>query len=386
MVSSAIFSINIPVRTYAAEKNITNEANLNIKQVKEDVYNLFANSNHTALNTNCYKTIDMARLEVNALPESQEKLDLVNLMYQVFDIYLEQNNIKSVRKRVEELFANKEQNILKSNVTKAEISSILKLMDSFKLPKNSSVAKERLYELQRASRALDQKQIIVDIPDTNFAAILNRRLGKNKMDYITKAELATITDLDINDTRVKDWHGIEYTNLKSLRLDATKLTYADEDNTWGVLRPASYHKTSQVKNIFIKNCSQEFFNSARWNKAWYPYLEKLNISGGSIYNIYGINNIIDDVRIENQKLTGTLSHLPWDESSYEGEGIAFISGKNRKLPDLKISDGGKLNSPYWINWTKKQLIQSKKDYVSCSWDDGTFSGEMIFNIPKSVKE
>jgi len=80
--------------------------------------------------------------------------------------------------------------------------------------------------------ALAAEDDVVYIPDKNFKAMLNEKLGvKDTAADITEGQLATITSLTItDDDKVKDIMGIEYcTNITSLTLKKIPITDSNKE-------------------------------------------------------------------------------------------------------------------------------------------------------------
>ena len=70
-----------------------------------------------------------------------------------------------------------------------------------------------------SAKNTSEGSVIIDIPDENLKAGINKALGKNSYEVITKAELESIESLDLSELRIKNLKGIENCiNLTSLDL------------------------------------------------------------------------------------------------------------------------------------------------------------------------
>lgn len=392
ILSTTISSV-LSTHTYAVENTPISTEAVKVQQMKsstesqlmQNILDLFSDNSHTKIaSTSCEFQSRIYELceQVKKLPESQEKLDLSELLYLAENLYFEAKGSLSLRQRAEKInecinqyFVDSNHNSLTTNFENLYYGGLYDVVLRYQqlgFPDNTPSIKKDFGDIKHVYELYKAGKILVNIPDENFQKAINHELGlpENNSNF-EKAQLATIKDLDLMNYKVKDLTGInEMHNLSTLKLE-------DRDGIdFGIMTYSKEATLSSLKTLIVKNMSQSNVDSVRW----LPNLQTFEANGGNVQDASLIIDHVPNVKINNQKIIAPkhkLTDLGLNVSLYN----LLISnyGVDRlccQLDSFKLSNNGLLANNTAI-WTKSDLENLQIKQVSTSWNTDKFSGEYI---------
>lgn len=354
-------------------------------ELLKNILALFTNDSHSKIaNTSCgfqYEIDDLCE-QVKKLPESQEKLELSELLYLANNLYFEARGVLSLRERAKNVnenlnnyFVDNNHNSLTSDCEDFYYGGLYDVVIRYQklgLPENTPSIEKDFGNIKHAYELFKEGKILVNIPDRNFQRALNDKLKlpENNSNF-EESQLETITDLDLTNYTIKDLTGINALhNLSTLKLEDR------EGINLGILVYSKETTLSSLKTLVVKNMSQDNVYPVRW----LPNLKTFKADGGNVSDASPIIDNVPNVKITNQKIIAPkqkLNDLGLNILLYN----LLISnyGVNRlccQLDSFKLSNNGHIINNTAI-WGKNDLKNLQTKQVSASWNSDKFSGEYI---------
>lgn len=395
MISTTMLGTVGGIDAFATEKqqDLTGIQTSSLKEATRNVNALFKDEKHKEIaNTSCafQKQIEDVIEQVKRLPNSQEKLDLSNLVYLANNLYYEARGALSLRQRADRInqqlnqyFTDSSYKCLTSDFgdlydyndgNYGGLYDVVLRYQKLGLPENTPSLKKDFGMINYAYKLYTEGKIAENIPDKNLRKAINTQLKlPENNEIIEKEQLLTIKTLDLTNYQINDLTGINsMKNLETLKLvDNASLNFK-------ILNYSKDTALNSLKTLFVKNMQNDHTSYVRG----LARLQTFEADGGNVYDASDIVDYINNVKILNQKIVAPKerkSSLGLTVPLYNlkitnyGAGDRLVS----QLKSFKVSNNGTVSGAI-VNWKLSDLENVKQ--VSCTWNSEKFSGKYIIPV------